>query len=218
MWFRRRPRDLSRTDRWAVFASRIGAAPADDVAERLRRFLDLDEAELRHVHALRRPEAPTAYLFDVVRRRRGPTGEVVRWTGWCLVRGERPLAQVSFRATARREAVLESLEASRSGAVRVDLGAFPDVDAALAVFARDAAAVRAALTPPVTLALAGLVAAGPGAVVTVGERHLIGRVDVEEAGDPADLEPLADGLLGLAARFSDAVPVAIEEDDFLLPG
>ncbi len=218
MWFRRRPRDPSRADRWTAFAARLGAVAADDVAERLRRFLDLDEAELHHVHALRRPDTPTVYLFDVVRRRRGPTGEVVRWSAWCLVRGERPLAPVSFRATARREAVLESLDASRSGAVRVDLGAFPEVDAALAVFARDAGAVRAALTPPVTLALAQLVAAGPGAVVTVGERHVIGHVDVEEAGDPADLEPLADGLLDVAARLSDAVPVAIDEGDFLLPG
>jgi len=218
MWFRRRPRDPVRADRWAAFASRIGAVAADDVAERLRRFLDLDEAEVRHAHALKRIDAPAVYLFDVVRRRRGPTGEAVRWSAWCLLRGERPLAPVSFRATARREAVLESLEASRSGAVRVDLGAFPEVDAALAVFARDAVAVRAALTPPVTLALARLVAAGPGAVVTVGERHVIGHVDVDEAGDPAELQPLADGLLDLAARLSDAVPVAIDEDDFLLPG
>ncbi|MFN2321389.1 MAG: hypothetical protein ABR510_00325 [Trueperaceae bacterium] len=218
MWFRRRPRESVRADRWAAFASRIGAVAADDVAERLRRFLDLDEAEVRHAHALKRTDAPAVYLFDVVRRRRGPTGEAVRWSAWCLLRGERPLAPVSFRATARREAVLESLEASRSGAVRVDLGAFPEVDAALAVFARDAAAVRAALTPPVTIALARLVAAGPGAVVTVGERHVIGHVDVEEAGDPAELQPLADGLLDLAARLSDAVPVAIDEDDFLLPG
>jgi hypothetical protein len=217
MWFRRRPTDPSRADRWAAFASRLGASPADDVAERLRRFLDLDAAEVLHVHALRRPEAPTLYLFDVVRRRRGPTGEVVRWSAWCLVRGERPLAPASFRATARRDGVLESLEASRSGAVRVDLGAFPEVDAALAVFARDAVAVRAALTPPVTLGLVRLVAAGPDAVVTVGEHHLIGRMDVEEAGDPADLEPIAEGLVDLAARLAEAAPVAIDEDDFLRP-
>ena len=183
----------------------------------MRRFLDLDEAELRHVHAVRRAGTPTVYLFDVVRRRRGPTGEVVRWSTWCLVRGERPLASVAFRATARREAVLESLEASRSGAVRVDLGAFPEVDAALAVFARDAAAVRVALTPSVTTVLARLVAAGPGVVVTVGAHHVIGRVDVEEAGDPAELAWLAEGLVDVADRLADAAPVAIDEDDFLLP-
>lgn len=217
MWFRRRPRDPDRADRWTAFATRLGAVSADDVAERLRRFLDLDDAELRHVHALRSPGAATVYLFDVVRRRKGPTGEIVRWTAWGLVRGERPFAPVSFRATARRDAVLESLEASRSGAVRVDLGAFPEVDAALAVFARDAGAVRAVLTPPVTLALAELVAAGPGATVTVGERHVIGRVDVEEEGDPGDLEPLAHGLLDLADRLAHADPVAIDEDDFLPP-
>ncbi len=215
MWFRRNPREPSRADRWSAFAARLGAVPADDVAERLRRFLDLDDAELRHVHALRRPDAPTLYLFDVVRRRRGPTGEVVRWATWGMVRGERPLAPVSFRATARRDGVLESLEASRSGAVRVDLGAFPEVDAALAVFARDAAAVRAVLSPPVTLALARLVSAGHGATVTVGERHVIGRVDVDEEGDPSDLESVADGLLDVAARLSDVAPVTIDADDFL---
>jgi hypothetical protein len=218
MWFRRRPRESSRADRWSSFAARLGAVPADDVAERLRRFLDLDDAEVHHVHAVRRADAPTLYLFDVVRRRRGPTGAVVRWSTWCMVRGERPVARVSFRASARRDAVLESLEASRSGAVRVDLGAFPDVDAALAVFARDAAAVRAVLTPPVTVVLARLVAAGPGATVTVGERHVIGRIDVDESGDPADVEDVAHGLLDLAGRLSEPTPVAIEEDDFLAPG
>lgn len=215
MWFRRRPRASDRAERWSSFAARLGAVPADDVAERLRRFLDLDDAEVQHVFALRRADAPTLYLFDVVRRRRGPTGEVVRRSTWGMVRGERPLAPVSFRATARREAVLESLEASRSGAVRVDLGAFPEVDAALAVFARDAAAVRAVLTPPVTLALAHLVATGPGATVTVGEHHVVGRVDVDDDGDPGAVEPLATGLLELADGLAADAPVAIDEDDFL---
>jgi hypothetical protein len=215
MWFRPRPKPPTRADRWAAFATRIEATSADDAAERLRRFLDLDDAEVRHVWALRRAEQPSLYLFDVVRRRRGPTGEVVRWATWGMVRGERPLSPVSFRAAARREAVLESLEASRSGAVRVDLSAFPEIDAALAVFARDAGAVRAALAPAVTTLLARLVAVGPGATVTVGERHLIARVDVEEDGDPAALIDLATDLLALSALLPAPVEVAIDEADFL---
>lgn len=218
MWFRRRPAEPTRADRWAAFAARLGAGPADDVGERLRRFLDLDDAELRHVHVRREPGAPSLFLFDVVRRRRGPAGEVVRWATWGLVRGESPWGVASFRATARREAVLESLDASRSGAVRVDLGAFPDVDRALAVFARDAVAVRAALTPSVTTLLARLVAVAPGATVTVGERHAIGKVPVDADGDPAALEAVAHDLLALAAALAARSAVAIEEDDFLALG
>ena len=64
------------------------------------------------------------YLFDVVRRRRGPTGEVVRWSTWCLVRGERPLAPVAFRATARREASSNRSRRAASGASARRPGAF----------------------------------------------------------------------------------------------
>ena len=165
MWFRRPPSPPSRSDRWTAFATQLGAEPAGDAAERLRRFLDLDDAEVRDVHVLRRPGAPSLFLFDVVRRRSGPLGQVVRWSSWALLRGDRPVSAVSFRAAPRREAVLESLEASRTGAVRVDLSAWPEVDARLAVLARDAAAARSLLTPVVSAALGDLLARGPGAAV-----------------------------------------------------
>lgn len=218
MWFRRPPSPPSRSDRWTAFAAQLGAEPAGDAAERLRRFLDLDDAEVRDVHVLRRPGAPSLFLFDVVRRRSGPLGQVVRWSSWALLRGDRPVSAVSFRAAPRREAVLESLEASRTGAVRVDLSAWPEVDARLAVLARDAAAARSLLTPVVTAALGDLLALGPGAAVVVAERHLLARVDVEEAGDPADLGPMVGGLLALAERLSSAAPPSIDDGDFLTLG
>lgn len=218
MWFRRRAPEPTRADRWAAYAAGCGATPAEDVAERLKRFLDLDDAEVRHVHVRRTEGAASLYLFDVVRRRRGPAGEVVRWATWGLVRAAAPWGVPSFRASPRRDEVLESLDASRSGAVRVDLAAYPDLDRALAVFAREAAAVRAALVPSVTTVLARLVAVGGGATVTVGDRHLIGRLAVDPEGDPADVAPLAGGLLALATALGALAPVAIEEDDFLAFG
>ncbi len=216
MWFRRPPTTPpTRADRWSAFARQLEAADADAAAERIRRFLDLQDAELLHPYVLRRAGQPSLYLFDVVRRRSGPTGQVVRWSTWGLVRGERPLSPVAFRAAPRREPVLESLEASRTGASRVDLSAHPEVDAALAILARDPLAVRAAVTPAITAVLARLVAIGPGAAVTVGERHLIGQVDVAEDGDPADLLGFAADLLTLSTLLAVPTNVVIDEADFL---
>ncbi len=218
MWFRSAARAPTRADRWTAFAATLEAQSADAAAERLRRFLDLDDAELRHAHVLRRPGQPSLYLFDVVRRRSGPTGEVVRWSLWSLVRSDRPLSPVSFRVAPRREAVIESLEASRTGATRVDLAARPEVDALIAVLARDPVAARALLTPAVTDVLERLVVAGPGATVVVGERHLLAHVDTVEEGDPADALPLATDLLALSALLPRPTEVTIDEDDFLMPG
>ena len=216
MWFRRPPRSPTRADRWAAFASGLEAQDAAAAAERLRRFLDLDDAELRHAHVLRRSGQSSLYLFDVVRRRSGPNGEVVRWSTWALVRGDRTLSPVSFRVAPRREAVLEALEASRTGARRVDLATRPEVDAALAVLAREPAAARALLTPAVTDVLTRMVAVGSGTGVVVGERHLLAHVDVDEDGDPAVVMPLASDLLTLSALLPASHAVTVDEDDFLM--
>ncbi len=214
MWFRRAPRTPSRADRWASFAASIEAQPADGASDRLRHFLDLGDAEVRHAHALRRSGQPSLYLFDVVRRRAGPAGEVVRWSGWGLLRSDRPTSPASFRVAPRRDAVLEALEASRTGTTRVDLASWPEVDAEMAVLARDQAAVRALLTPAVTEVLQRMIAAGPGAVV-VGERHLLTHVDVAEDDDPAALLPLVSDLLFLGTLLPTAAPAVVEADDFL---
>jgi hypothetical protein len=217
MWFRRPPRTPSRAARWAAFAAKIEAHDASAAAERLRRFLDLDDAQVRHVHVLRRASQPSLYLFDVVRQRVGPSGQVVRWSTWALLRSDRPLSPLSIRVAPRRDAVLEALEASRTGAERVDLSTRPEVDAALAVLARDPAAARVLLTPAVTDVLQRMAAAGPGAGVVVAERHLLAHVDVVEDGDPADVMPLATDLLALSALLPLDPHVTIDEDDFLSP-
>jgi len=215
VWSRRRERPPSRADRWAAFAASVEAQPAESAAERIRRFLDLDAAEVRHAHVLRRTDQPSLYLFDVVRRRVGPTGTWVRWSGWGLVRSDRPVSPVSFRAAPRRDAVLEGLEASRTGAARVDLSAWPELEASLGVLARDPAAARVLLTPAVATVLQRLVALGPSAAVVAGERHLLAHVDVEEDDDPARLLPLATDLLTLAALLPAAAPASVDEGDFL---
>jgi hypothetical protein len=75
--------------------------------------------------------------------------------------------------------------------------------------------VRAAVNPAITAVLARLVTAGPGASVTVGERHLIGQVDVVEEGDPADLLGFAADLLTLSTLLAVPSNVVIDEADFL---
>ena len=216
MWFRRPPSSSpARADRWRAFAATLEAQPAEGAAERLRRFLDLGDAEVRHAHVLRRSGQPSLYVFDVVRRRAGPAGEVVRWSSWVLVRSERPISPVSFRVAPRREAILESLEASRIGATRVDLGSRPDLEARLAVLARDPTAVRALLTPAVTEVLQRMVAAGPGTAVVAGERHVLAHVDVTEDADPAALMGLVSDLLFLCTLLPIAGPATVDPGDFL---
>jgi hypothetical protein len=216
VWFRRPPPSPpARADRWRAFAATLEAQPAEGAAERLRSFLDLGDAEVRHAHVLRRSGQPSLYVFDVVRRRAGPAGEVVRWSSWVLVRSERPISPVSFRVAPRRDAILESLEASRIGASRVDLASRPELDAVLAVLARDPAAVRALLTPSVTEVLQRMVAAGPGASVVAGERHVLAHVDVLEDDDPASLLALVSDLLFLCTLLPIASPATVDPGDFL---
>lgn len=216
MWFRSSPKPSERARRWSDFARALELRDAASGAERLRRFLDLEDAEVLHLHVLQRESQPSLYLFDVLTRRSGPAGEVLRWAAWAVVRSDRTVSQVAFRAAPRREAVLESLEASRTGAERVDLSDRPEVDARLAVLARDPAPVREALLPATTEVLLRLVDHDPSVSVVVGERHLIARVDVDPEADPAEaLTPLASDLLALSALLPRPPLLTIDEADFL---
>jgi hypothetical protein len=214
-WFRRRRRPPTRGERWKLFAAALEAQPADAAADRLRRFLNLDDTEVRHVHAVRHPGEPSLYVFDVLRRRKGPAGESLRWSSWALVRSDRSLSPAPFRAAPRRVEALEALAASRTGSERIDLRAWPELDAAIALFAREPGMVRALLSAPLVETLARLLAVDASAEVIVGQRHLIARLDVEEADDPALLQPLAGDLLLLSNLLRAGLDAGVAEGDFL---
>jgi hypothetical protein len=215
MWFKRRPRPPTRTDRWAAFAAATDAKPIDGASERLRRFLDLHDGELRHLHVWRRPGAPSLHMFDLVRVRTGPAGSHVTWSTWGLVQSRSALVGASFRAAPRRDPVIESLEASRSGASPVRFPARPEVDAALAVLARDPLEVRGLLTAPVLDLLVSLTAVSPSARIIAAEHHVVGHVDVAEGDDPAAFLAFGEGLIVLATVLQPAVAPRIAGDDFL---
>jgi hypothetical protein len=228
MFFRRRhPPAESDADRWRAFAERLELRDAGDVAERIRRWLDLDDAELRPVYLLQRPDLPAVYVYDVHTLRRGPTGELRRTRRCCLVRAEDALSAVAFRAWPRQNKVLDSLEASRSGAQRLELDDDPEFDAAVSVFARDAEGAVRALGGGVREVLARLLTlrgAGEPRVV-VGERHLLVSFDAAEGDDMELAEAVLADTLALAAllpaRAGPAMPVVtaplveISPDDLL---
>jgi len=213
VWFRRRPKPLTRAQRWALALETLEAQPAPTTADRLKRFLDLEDADVRHLHTVRHAGEPTLYLFDVVRERRGPAGAVAAWSSWAVMRSSRAISPASFRATPRRESLLESLDASRTGATPVVFSGRPELDAAMLVLARDAHAVNTLLTDSVTQVLTRLCALHPSATLVVGERHLRASVDTEESADPAELLGMASDLLLLGTLLQAAVPPLIDESD-----
>ena len=217
-WFWRRRRRPTRAERWRAFAEELAAQNAEAASDRLKRFLDLDDAEVRHLHAVRHTGEPSLYIFDVLRRRRGPAGEVERWSSWALVRSDRSLSPASFRAAPRRSEVLESLAASRTGSERVDLSVWPDLDAAIALYAREPAQIRGLLSPAVADTLLALLTVDASVEVIVGQRHLIARFEVAESDDPARVKSVASDLLLLSNLLRAAVDVAVEERDFLEVG
>jgi len=175
VFFRRKQPIDERLERWRSLAARLELSDAADVAERIRRWLDLDVASLAPIFALHRDGLPTAYLFDAVSERRGPSGVVTVVRTICMVRSEDPIARVAFRASPRQDKVLESLQASRSGAVRLALPNDPAFDADVSVYARDADGVTLLLTPPVRAVLRRLLVerAAPDVSLVVGERHVV---------------------------------------------
>jgi hypothetical protein len=197
VFFRRKPRageDV--VDGWAALSARLELRDASDVAERIRRWLDLGDAELSPLYLLQREGLPATYVYDAHTTRKGPSGAIRRTRRCCLVRSDTLLSDVAFRAWPRQNEVLESLEASRSGAVRVEVPDDAAFDAAVSVFARDAAAWRD-VPAPVRDVLARLltVRGAPDARVVVGERHLLASFDGSLGADLAILEHvLADTL------------------------
>jgi hypothetical protein len=206
-------------------AARLELLDASDVAERVRRWLDLGDALLEPVYLLQRTGLPAVYLYDAHTSRHGPTGSVRRTRRSCLVRSDEPISSVAFRAWPRQNAVIESLEASRSGAVRVDVAADPGFDRAVSVFARDPEAPLRALTAPVREVLTRLLVAreAPGVQVVAGERHLVVSFDAEEVDALTTLEQVLADTLSLIALLPSAhartrerpSDVSISPDDLL---
>ena len=219
MFFRRRPRPDTRADRWRTLATRLDLVDASDHAERVRRWLDLDAATLAPLYALRRPGLPSTFLFDALSERRGPSGAVRVLHRYCLVRSESEVSRIAFRATARQDKVLESLQASRSGAVRVAFPHAPSFDQAVSLYARDATTLTPLLTQPLRSVLQRLLAerAASGTELVVGARHMVVRFVASEDDDLTLLEQLLADSLSLASLLP-AVQRAHDElsvDDLL---
>lgn len=213
MWFRRKPKPLTRAQRWTQALETLEAQPATHAIERVKRFLDLEDADVRHLHTVRHAGEPTLYLFDVVRERRGPAGAVSAWSSWAVMRSSRAISPASFRATPRRESLLESLDASRTGATPIPLTDRPNLDTQMLVLARDANAVKALLSDAVADVMVRLCALHPSATLVVGERHLRASIDTEESHDPGELLGMASDLLLLGTLLQSALPPLIDDGD-----
>lgn len=161
MPFWSRPRANPREEAWADFAAEYEMTPAPELVERMREYFALGQGAIAPVYSLHRPDQPQIVLFDQRRDRTGPTGSVVSLRTGVVIRSPRDYVPVSLRASARRHKVLEEIEARRAGAQRLgfDDEAF---DEQVSVYARDEAAARSVLTPPVRSALSRLLTAADG--------------------------------------------------------
>jgi hypothetical protein len=203
MLFRRaRSKGDPAVDRWRALAERLELHDAGDVAERIRRWLDLDDAQLEPVYLLQRDGLPAVYLYDAHTTRRGPSGAVRFTRRCCLVRSDTPVCAVAFRAMPRQNKAVEAIEAGRSGGARIAIPSDATFEAAVSVFARDAEAARGVLAGPVREVLARTLT-GRGARaprLVVGERHLVVTFDVtKEDVDLLKLERVLADTLSLVA-------------------
>jgi len=215
MPFWRRSKPSLRTLRWAEFAQELEAQPTPAAADRVRRFLDLDEAEVLNLHTVRHSGEPTVFVFDVRRRRVGPAGAAERWSSWALVRGDRTIAPVSFRVSPRRASVLESLAASRTGATPVDLSPHPSAAATLTVLAREPEAVQPLLSVSLLETLQRMLALAPSVDVVVAQRHLMASAEVDEGDDLSLVMPLASDLLLLSTLLTTLAGDPVRDADFV---
>ena len=219
VFFRRTPAPSLRAERWPALAERLGLVDASDRAERIRRWLDLDVVAIGPVYALRRQGLPSAYLFDTRSERRGPSGTVQVLRSHCLVRSGGVICRVAFRALARQDKVLESLQASRSGAVRLELPADPAFDAAVSVYARDAEGLAALLTSPVRRVLRRLLVEREAQDISlvVGERHLVAGFVTGEEQSLVTLEQVLADTLSLVSLLPavQRAHEALSPDDLL---
>jgi hypothetical protein len=178
-----------------AFAAALEAQSASAAAERLRASSTSTTPSCATRTSCAGPASPASTSSTSCAGAPAPAGEVVRWSGWALVRSDRPAVAglVPGGAAARGGARVARGEPDR-GHPRRPGGLARGRRRAGGARARSGAA-RALLTPAVTEVLQRMVAAGPGAAVVVGERHLLAHVDVEEGTIPARAAA-GDDLLG----------------------
>lgn len=195
---------------WERFAAEYEMTAAAEVGQQLTARFTLGEGELLPVYSLKRPGQPLLVAFDQRRERKGPTGSVTSFMTGLALKGALNHGAPPMRASARRGRAVEALEASRSGAVRVEFPRNPEFDACVSVYARDASVARYALTPPVRVVLRRLLTGANGAVLnasnvnqeseslTVAPSVLLGESDLLLTLEPREPLPLT-ALGGLLA-------------------
>lgn len=192
---------------WRAFAKRLELEDATDQAERVRRWLALGAEPIEPLYSLRRIGQPSLYLFDQRGARSGPTGSVPHWLCGVLLRAPAEFTATSLRATPRRNKVMESLEASRTGSRRLVFEPEQDGDDAISVYARDGDAAGRLLQPAARRVLCrALTSRGAEPVVVVGSQHMIATAEGREPTAFDVLEALASDLLSLFAMLSPRSP------------
>lgn len=215
-WGRKRPG--SRAEEWRAFAATLELSENREMAEKLRHNLDLGPGRIDPVYSLTRSGQPQLVLFEQTRDRHGPAGSVTNVRSCVLLRANGDSDYVSLRATARRNKVLESLEAGRTGSSRVAVADDPVFDERVSVYARDTEAATGLLTASVkTVMIRLLNPAGPGPEgeeipatvapatippsLVIGNKNLLLLVEGQEAIDFDRYTALTADILALYAAL-----------------
>ena len=212
---------------WARFAEEFEFVEADELEERLLEQFGLGEGQLVPIYALRREAQPLVVAFDQRRERSGPTGSVTTLRTFVAVRAQSGQGAPPMRASARRGKALESLEAARSGAERLDLPEDRPFEESVSVYTREPLGAKAVLTPAVREILGRLLTAADQAALqangtdgtfattvapslVVGPRNLLLCLEPRNALPVQALGPLLADMLSLNVALEAASRQLVE--------
>jgi hypothetical protein len=221
MAFWARTRSGSRSDEWRSFAATLELVENLEMAEKLRHNLDLGPGVIAPIYSLTRSGQPQLVLFEQTRERHGPAGTVTNVRSCVLLRANGDNDYVSLRATARRNKVMEAIEAGRTGSSRVDTGDDPAFDDRVSVYARDPQAAMALLTDGVRSVLVRLLnpldgsedpaviaaTVAPATIppsLVIGNKNLLLTLEGQEAVDFERFTSLTADMLALYAALKGA--------------